>query len=113
MASLIKYDSLSVSGQLSGMVVESNRMGFSVELTRNLKKGDRIRIQPRDGEGTASVTITKMTVNKKITNTGRKGEIIFISCDRELPADGIVYKVAAKMQDRTKYLVAYQVGDLS
>lgn len=104
MDTLIKYDTLSVSGQLSGNVVESNPAGFAVELTRTLKKGDRIRIQPRDGEGTASVTITQMSVNKKPTKLARKGERVFILCDRNVPKDGLVYKVGAALPNRTAYL---------
>ncbi len=106
MGSLIQYDNLTLPGQLCGNVVQSNEKGFAIEVTRRIQKGDRISIIAPSGEITDTLTITKMSSERKPTLTVRKGERVFITYDKVVPKDGTVYKVGSVMKDRTAMIEA-------
>jgi len=101
MNSLIQYDSMGVSGQLCGNVVQTSDLGFAMEVTRRIHKGDRLRIQPKSGDEGPAVTITKMSVDRKPTNKATKGERAFIHFDRDVPRAGIVYKIGSSVADQS------------
>ena len=90
---LIKHDSLGVSGSLCGTVEDIKRNGFSVKLSKRLHVGDRIRVQPRSGDDGPAVTVTKMTVNNKPNKLGRRNDLVFIHCNKEIPYNSLVYKI--------------------
>jgi U32 family peptidase len=98
-ANLLQHDSMGASGLLCGKVLETKQYGFSMNVTRRLRVGDTIRIQPASGEEGPAMTITKMSIDHKpVTRTSRGGEC-FISCDREISSDGIVYKIGESSDD--------------
>ena len=90
---LIEHEKLGVSGILSGFVVQTAANGFSLKVSKRLHLGDRIRIQPKSGDDGPALTITRMTVDNKVTKLARKGTDCFIYCDKEVPLNGMVYKI--------------------
>jgi U32 family peptidase len=98
---VIQHKLLGVSGQPYGKVLKTVKTGFSVALTQRIHIGDRIRIQPKSGDEGPTLTITKLSVNGKSTNKAIKGNECFIHCDKEIPKDGIVYKIGESGGDNT------------
>ncbi len=90
---LIKFDSLGVSGSLCGTVEDVRATGFSVRLSKRLHVGDRIRVQPRSGDDGPAITVTKMTVDDKVNKLGRRNDLVFIHCNKEIPYNSFVYKI--------------------
>jgi putative protease len=101
---VIRHDSAGTSGARCGEVLYSNKHGFSMRVDKRLQKGDKIRIQTLNSENTPSITITKMSVNNKLTNNVRKGEQVFISYDRPVQVGGKVYKIASVIKDYEKLI---------
>ena len=90
---VIQHTQLGVSGQPYGSVAGVKNNGFYAILTQRLHIGDRVRVQPKSGEEGPTVTITKMSSNEKIVTKAIKGSKCFIHCDKDIPNDGIVYKI--------------------
>ncbi|MBO4630742.1 MAG: U32 family peptidase [Lentisphaeria bacterium] len=96
---LIKHDSLGVSGLLCGKVMQTSPNGFSVSVGRPVFEGDMIRVQPASGDEGPAFRITKMSRHgRPVTKAGRGNEI-FICSDKEIPRDGLVYKIGEKTPD--------------
>lgn len=93
METLINYKSAGVSGMLCGEVTEQSPRGFYVKISRDLRKGDRIRIQPKSGDEGPGMTITAMTIGKERVNRAQKGDIVFISFNQQVQTGNLVYKV--------------------
>ncbi|RLD28589.1 MAG: U32 family peptidase, partial [Bacteroidetes bacterium] len=74
MKTLINYKSPGVSGMLSAEVIGTSPRGFTVKISRDLKKGDRIRIQPRSGDEGPQTTITAMNKAREKVNRSGKGD---------------------------------------
>jgi U32 family peptidase len=90
---VIQHKLLGVSGQPYGRVIKTAKTGFTVSPTQRIHIGDRIRVQPKSGDEGPTLTITKLSVNGKNTNKAIKGNNCFIHCDKDIPRDGIVYKI--------------------
>jgi U32 family peptidase len=99
MNSLIQYDSMGASGLLCGKVLETRQYGFKMNVTRRLRVGDRIRIQPTSGEEGPAMTITKMSIDRTPTKRASRGSDCFIFCDREISNGGMVYKIGESSDD--------------
>ena len=90
---VIQHKLLGVSGQPYGRVNTVKSNGFFVALTQRLHIGDRIRVQPKSGDEGPTLTITKLSVDGKNAIKASKGSECFIHCDKEIPKEGIVYKI--------------------
>ena len=91
---VIQYKLLGVSGQPYGKVDQVKKNGFFVELSQRLHLGDRIRVQPKSGDEGPTITITKLSLDGTTPVTkAQKGNKCFIHCDKDVPKDGIVYKI--------------------
>ena len=93
MKTLINYKSPGVSGMLSAEVIGTSPRGFTVKISRDLKKGDRIRIQPRSGDEGPQMTITAMNKAGEKVNRSGKGDTIYIPFNQEVQKGSLVYKV--------------------
>ncbi len=99
MEELLQYDSMGVSGQLVGVVNQTKPSGFSVKLSRRIHLGDRLRVQPKSGEEGPAMTVTRLSLVNRNINTGRKGDTVFVHCDKEIPSGGMVYKIGESRKD--------------
>jgi putative protease len=93
-AKVVDHRSLGSSGLLCGTVRSVVNNGFLVEVSRPLRKGDRIRVQPRSGDEGPSLEITRLEVGRQTVRTAKPGLTAFIGFDESVPADGMVYKTA-------------------
>lgn len=93
MKNLINYKSPGVSGMLSAEVIDTSPRGFTVNISRDLKKGDRIRIQPRSGDEGPQMTITAMNKAREKVNKSHKGDTIYIPFNQAVQKGSLVYKV--------------------
>jgi U32 family peptidase len=98
MENLINYKSSGVSGMLSAEVIGSSPRGFTVKIARDLKKGDRIRIQPKSGDEGPQMTITAMNKDREKVNRSQKGDIIYIPFNQSVQVGNLVYKVGDTVQ---------------
>ena len=99
---VIQHQLLGVSGQPNGNVINVKNSGFNASLINRLHIGDRVRVQPQSGEEGPTLTITKLFVNNKQVNSVNKNTKCFIPCDKEIPRDGIIYKIGESGGDATK-----------
>jgi putative protease len=88
---LIESERLGVSGKQIGHVTDIRKNGFTMQASQPLKLGDKIRIQPKSGMEGPAITVTKITKNGQAATRLGNRESGFIHCDKEIPADGIVY----------------------
>lgn len=98
MENLINYKSPGVSGMLSAEVTGSSPRGFTVKIVRELKKGDRIRIQPKSGDEGPQMTITAMNKNREKVNKSQKGDTVYIPFNQAVQKGSLVYKVGDTAQ---------------
>ncbi|WP_319560517.1 U32 family peptidase [Marispirochaeta sp.] len=98
MADLVQYDSLGVSGQLVGTVAHAKKGGFGLKVSRRIRLGDRLRIQPDSGDEGPSFTLTALRDGKQSVSTAREGGEIFVPYDREVPPGGRVYRVGSSVK---------------
>lgn len=89
---LIQATRLGAQGLYVGKVAKTAGNGFSINLTGRIRKGDRLRIQPQGGEDGVSFVLTKLSIWNKPVNSAKKGDTVFISCDKEIFKEGAVYK---------------------
>ncbi len=90
---VVQYTSSGVSGSLSGEVVSVGKDGFTVAVSRDLKIGDRIRLQPRTADEGPQFFITAMERNGRGINRAQKGETVVLPGKRAIPDRALVYKV--------------------
>ncbi len=93
MENLINHKSAGVSGMLCAEITGSSPRGFTVKISRDLKKGDRIRIQPKSGDEGPQMTITAMNIGRAKVNRAKKGDIVFIAFNQQMQTGSLVYKV--------------------
>ncbi len=93
MESLINFKSPGISGMLCAEILESNFKGITVKVLRDLKIGDRIRIQPKSGDEGPQMTITILYKNRDKITKAVKGEKIFIAFNQQIQKGSLVYKV--------------------
>ncbi|MEA1911885.1 MAG: U32 family peptidase, partial [Spirochaetota bacterium] len=102
MKNLINYKSPGVSGMLSAEVIGISPRGFTVKIVRDLKKGDRIRIQPNSGDEGPQMTITAMNSGREKVNRSKKGDVIYIPFNQAVLKGSLVYKVGDTAQKSNK-----------
>jgi U32 family peptidase len=102
MNTLINYKSSGVSGMLSAEVISTSPGGFKARISRDLKKGDRIRIQPKSGDEGPQMTITAMNKNRVKINRARKGDTVYIPFNQTVHSGSLVYKVGDTAQKTVK-----------
>ncbi|MDC7126456.1 MAG: DUF3656 domain-containing protein [Spirochaetales bacterium] len=102
MQSLIQFSSAGVSGRLAGSIDKTAKNGFQVEVIQRLHVGDRIRIQPKSGDEGPSITITKMSINRKSVMNATKGAKVFIHCDKNVHPQSLVYKIGESRSESVK-----------
>ena len=102
MENLINYKSPGVSGMLSAEVIGTSPRGFTVKISRDLKKGDRIRIQPKSGDEGPQMTITAMNLGREKVNRSGKGDVIYIPFNQSVLKGSLVYKVGDTSQKSNK-----------
>ena len=103
---LIKHDSLGVSGLLCGKVVQVAPNGFTVSAGRTFYEGDMIRVQPSSGDEGPAFRITKMSVHGRPAGKAARGDEVFIHADKEIPRGGLVYKIGEKVPDYSARIAA-------
>lgn len=98
-ANLLQHNSMGASGLLCGKILATKQYGFRMQVTRRLRVGDRIRVQPTSGEEGPAMTITKMSIDHKPVTRASRGKNCFIACDHEISRDGMVYKIGESSDD--------------
>ena len=96
---VIEHRALGSSGRLIGKVVRTEEAGCAVALQRELRKGDRIRIQPQSGEEGPALVVTRMSIGKRAAARATRGQTCFVHCDKAVPADGLVYQIGVEPPD--------------
>ncbi|MBQ9338634.1 MAG: U32 family peptidase [Lentisphaeria bacterium] len=104
--SLIKHDSLGVSGLLCGKVIGVAPNGFTVDAGRAFYEGDMIRVQPVSGDEGPSFRITKMDLHGRNVTKAARGDRVFIHADKTVPSGGLVYKIGEKTPDLSARIAA-------
>lgn len=100
-----KYDQVieptqpGVSGKACGIVKDSVKSGFTMKTFQVLYLGDKIRVQPKNGDEGPAVTLTKMSIRGKKVTRVPGGEDVFIHCDKSVPTDGLVFKIGTSVKD--------------
>ena len=101
---LIESERLGVSGKQCGMVLSTTNNGFMMQASQPVKMGDKIRIQPKSGMEGPAITVTKISKNgQPATRLGNR-ETGFIHCDKEIPADGIVYLAGYSVKEYSRLI---------
>jgi len=90
---VVQHTSSGVSGSLCGEIKSVSENMFTVVVSRELKSGDRIRIQPRSADEGPQITITAMKKNGRLVEKSRKGDVITIRSGKKIPDKALVYKV--------------------
>ncbi len=106
MSELINFDAIGAAGLFCGRIERLDERGFFFSPVKRLHLGDRLRIQPESGEEGTSFTLTRMLVNGKISKVARPGDKVFISCDKELPPHGMIYKTGESTADFSRQIAA-------
>ena len=101
---LIESEKLGVSGKQCGTVISTKSNGFMMQATQPVKMGDKIRIQPKSGMEGPSITVTKISKNGQAATRIGNRESAFIHCDKEIPADGIVYLAGYSVKEYTRLI---------
>ncbi len=104
MKELVKADSVGAAGMRIGSVTELRDNGFGFVSSKRIGVGDRLRIQPRGGEDGPALTITRMFVNHELARRAKSGDHVFVCCDKEVPADGLIFKIGESFADRKRQL---------
>ena len=104
MKELVKADSVGAAGMRIGSVTELRDNGFGFVSSKRIGVGDRLRIQPRGGEDGPALTITRMFVNHELARRAKSGDNVFVCCDKEVPADGLIFKIGESFADRKRQL---------
>jgi putative protease len=93
MRTLISPENPGVQGKHCGKIITNSKNGFEVKATIPIAVGDKIRIQPPGGDEGQSITITKMTANKKSTKLVKPGKTSFIFCDKQTKVGWNIFKI--------------------
>jgi U32 family peptidase len=90
---IIEFKKLGVSGMPCGNITSTKKSGFNALITKRLHIGDRLRIQPKSGEEGPTFTVTRLYLDNKNVTKILKDQECFIPCDKEIPTDGLLYKI--------------------
>ena len=105
-ASLIRPDALGSAGKLCGSVESVAENGFGFTASSRLFIGDRIRIQPENGDEGPALTMTKFFVENMPATRVSPGQRVFVCCDKAVPVRGQVFKLGGNLADYSKALAA-------
>ena len=111
MKNLVRHDALGASGTLLGRVVAVGESGFNAELKQRLHIGDRLRVQPKSGDEGSAFTLTKLFIDRKIVSVARPGDVVYIPCDKEVPANGLLYKIGISQSVDMRAMESVAVRD--
>ena len=103
---LIRPDVLGSAGKLCGAVEAVRDNGFGFTASSRLFIGDRIRIQPENGDEGPALTLTKFFVENLPATKVLPGQRIFVCCDKAVPLRGQVFKIGGSLADYSKALAA-------
>ena len=104
--SLIRSDVMGSSGRLCGNVQSVAKNGFFFTVSSRIYIGDRIRIQPSNGEDGPSLTVTKLFVDDKPATRVLPGQKVFVCCDKAVPQRGQVFRLGGNLTDYSKAIAA-------
>ncbi len=104
MKNLVRHDALGASGTLLGRVTAVGESGFNAELKQRLHIGDRLRVQPVNGDEGSAFTLTKLFIDRKIVSVARPGDTVYIPCDKPVAMNGLLYKIGVSHNVDTKAL---------
>ena len=95
---VVDHTSIGVSGQLCGELTDISGKGITVKVSREIKIGDRLRIQPRSADEGPRITVTAMKAGKRTVEKARRNEHITILLSRDsvketLSPGSLVFKV--------------------
>lgn len=90
---MVEPNALGITGKECGKVIEPKVGGFKAHITSFIHVGDRVRVQPLSGEEGEAFTITELFVHQEPQMKCSKNTICFIKCQKEIPPDGIIYKI--------------------
>jgi putative protease len=96
---IIKHDTPGAAGLLCGKVEDIKSNGFSFKTAHRLYLGDRLRVQPITGDEGPALTVTKMSVGNRPSMKATPGQECFIFCDKEVPLNGMIYKIGENFDD--------------
>ena len=105
-AQLIREDSIGAAGLRCGTVEDVQNWGFGFTAKARVGMGDKIRVQPPNGDDGVAFTITKLFVNNQEARRARSGERVFVCCDKAIPFGGTVFKIGESSGDYTKRIDA-------
>ena len=103
---LIRPDALGSAGKLCGSVEHVAENGFGFTASSRLFIGDRIRIQPDNGDEGPALTMTKFFVENMPATRVSPGQRVFVCCDKAVPHRGQVFKLGGNLADYSKALGA-------
>ena len=113
-AHVLQYRTLGVSGLLCGEVTRVEADGFLFLLSRPVRIGDRLRVQPGTGDEGPAVTVRELRVGRRPVPAGRRGQECFVACAEDVPRDGRVYRTGGpEAQARDCDAPSVTVVDLS
>ena len=78
-----------------GYQIWQTENGFGFTASTRLFIGDRIRIQPDNGDEGPALTMTKFFVENMPATRVSPGQRVFVCCDKAVPLRGQVFKLAA------------------
>lgn len=93
---------LGVSGKQCGKVISLARNGFNMTATSSLYIGDKIRVQAKNGDEGPAITLTRMAIKGTVVKRLPTGQQALIFCDKEVAADGLVFKIGRTTKDNKK-----------
>ena len=103
---LVRADAMGSTGKLCGSVQAVSKNGFEFTTSTRLFVGDRIRIQPANGEEGPAMVATKFFVDNKPAVKATPGQKVFICCDKAVPQRGQVFRLGGRLNDYSNALAA-------
>lgn len=103
---LIGHESIGAAGMRLGTVDELAPGGFAFVTGKKLHVGDRVRVQPMNGEDGVALTVTKMYVNRASAFKAKPGDRVFLCCDKAVAERGVVYRIGESFTDYTARVAA-------
>lgn len=103
---IIRADAMGSTGKLCGSVQAVANNGFEFTTSTRLFLGDRIRIQPANGEEGPAMVTTKFFVDNKSVTRVTPGQRVFVCCDKTVPQRGQVFRLGGRLNDYSNALAA-------
>ena len=103
---LVRADAMGSTGKLCGSVQAVSKNGFEFTTSTRLFVGDRIRIQPANGEEGPAIVATKFFVENKPAVKATPGQKVFVCCDKAVPQRGQVFRLGGRLNDYSNALAA-------